>query len=91
MPIPDETIIYPSLQCSVCKEKVIEANGKVTGITEGAKGHVDYIEIVKDRAVTRAIPIVNVTHPLAKVTHEAAIGSVDKRQMETLMAHGLTS
>jgi Fe-S cluster assembly scaffold protein SufB len=25
-----------------------------------------------------------------KVTHEAAIGSVDKRQMETLMAHGLT-
>jgi formylmethanofuran dehydrogenase subunit E len=24
MPIPDETIIYPSLQCSVCKEKVIE-------------------------------------------------------------------
>lgn len=31
-----------------------------------------------------------VSHPLAKVTHEAAIGSVDKRQMETLMAHGLT-
>jgi hypothetical protein len=33
---------------------------------------------------------VQVTHPLAKVTHEAAIGSVDKRQMETLMAHGLS-
>ncbi len=32
----------------------------------------------------------SVTNPLAKVTHEAAIGSVDKRQMETLMAHGLT-
>ena len=32
----------------------------------------------------------NVTNPLAKVTHEAAIGSVDKRQLETLMAHGLT-
>jgi Fe-S cluster assembly scaffold protein SufB len=30
------------------------------------------------------------TRPPAKVTHEAAIGSVDKRQMETLMAHGLT-
>jgi len=67
------------------------ANGKVTGITEGARGHVDCMEIVKDRAVARAIPIVNVTHPLAKVKHEAAIGSVDKRQMETLMAHGLTS
>ena len=71
-----------------------EAMAEVTGITEGnaegARGHVDCMEIVKDRAVARAIPIVNVTHPLAKVTHEAAIGSVDKRQMETLMAHGLT-
>jgi Fe-S cluster assembly scaffold protein SufB len=71
-----------------------EAMAEVTGITEGnaegARGHVDCMEIVKDNAVARAIPIVNVTHPLAKVTHEAAIGSVDKRQMETLMAHGLS-
>ncbi len=70
------------------------ATAEVTGITEGnaagARGHVDCMEIVKDRAVAKAIPIVNVTHPLAKVTHEAAIGSVDKRQLETLMAHGLT-
>jgi Fe-S cluster assembly scaffold protein SufB len=71
-----------------------DATAEVTGITEGnaegARGHVDCMEIVKDRAVAKAVPIVNVTHPLAKVTHEAAIGSVDKRQMETLMAHGLT-
>ena len=26
----------------------------------------------------------------AKLTHEAAIGSVDKKQVETLMARGLT-
>jgi Fe-S cluster assembly scaffold protein SufB len=71
-----------------------EAMAEVTGITEGnaegARGHVDCMEIVKDNAIAKAIPIVNVTHPLAKVTHEAAIGSVDKRQMETLMAHGLS-
>jgi hypothetical protein len=71
-----------------------EALAEVTGITEGnaegARGHMDCMEIVKDKAVARAIPIVNVTNSLAKVTHEAAIGSVDKRQMETLMAHGLT-
>lgn len=71
-----------------------ESWAEVTGITEGnaagARGHVDCMEIVKDKAVAKAIPIVNVTNPLAKVTHEAAIGSVDKRQMETLMAHGLT-
>lgn len=71
-----------------------KASAEVTGITEGnaegARGHVDCMEIVKDNAVARAVPIVNVTNPLAKVTHEAAIGSIDKRQLETLMAHGLT-
>ncbi|MBI4793329.1 MAG: SufD family Fe-S cluster assembly protein [Deltaproteobacteria bacterium] len=71
-----------------------EASAEITGITEGnaagARGHVDCMEIVKDQAVASAIPIVRVTNPLAKVTHEAAIGSVDKRQLETLMVHGLT-
>jgi len=45
---------------------------------------------VRDRATARAEPIVDVTHPLAKVTHEAAVGTVDQNQLETLMAHGLT-
>jgi Fe-S cluster assembly scaffold protein SufB len=71
-----------------------KASAEVTGITEGnaegARGHVDCMEVVKDHAVARAVPIVNVTNPLAKVTHEAAIGSIDKKQLETLMAHGLT-
>ena len=71
-----------------------DARAEVTGITEGnaegARGHVDCMEIVKDHAVASAVPIVNVSNSLAKVTHEAAIGSVDKKQMETLMAHGLS-
>lgn len=71
-----------------------DATAEIIGITEGraerARGHVDCMEIVKDRAVASAEPIVRVTHPLAKVTHEAAIGSVDHHQMETLMAHGLS-
>ena len=71
-----------------------DASAEVTGITEGnaegARGHVDCMEIITGNAVAKAVPIVNVTHPLAKVTHEAAIGSVDKRQMETLMAHGFS-
>lgn len=70
-----------------------DASAEITGITEGnaagARGHVDCMEIIRDRATARAVPIVSVTHPQAKVTHEAAIGSVDKHQMETLMAHGL--
>jgi Fe-S cluster assembly scaffold protein SufB len=67
---------------------------EVLGITEGnaahARGHVDCLEIVRERARVSARPEVRVTHPLAKVTHEAAIGSVDHRQLETLMSRGVT-
>jgi len=55
-----------------------------------ARGHVDCREIVRDGATARAVPVVEVTHPLAHVTHEAALGSVDSKQLETLMARGLT-
>jgi Fe-S cluster assembly scaffold protein SufB len=50
---------------------------------------VDCKEIVQDEGVARATPIVSVEHPLAHVTHEAAIGSVDSRQLQTLMARGM--
>lgn len=70
-----------------------EARAEITGVTEaherGARGHVDCLEIVQGRAQASAIPIVRVCHPEAKVTHEAAIGSVDKKGLETLMARGL--
>ena len=71
-----------------------EARAEIIGMTEayakGARGHVDCMEIVQGRAHASAIPIVRVFHPEAKVTHEAAIGSVDKKELETLMARGLT-
>ena len=53
------------------------------------RGHVDCKEIIRDNGKARAVPIVEVVHPKAHVTHEAAIGSVDSKQLETLMAHGL--
>ncbi|MFW5857843.1 MAG: SufD family Fe-S cluster assembly protein, partial [Planctomycetota bacterium] len=55
-----------------------------------ARGHVDCKEIVQDRAVARAVPIVEVLDPQAHVTHEAAIGSVDSKQLQTLMSRGLS-
>lgn len=71
-----------------------DAQAEIIGITEGnaahVRGHMDCMEIVKDNAQASAQPVVKVSHPLAKVTHEAAIGSVDHQQMETLMAHGLS-
>jgi Fe-S cluster assembly scaffold protein SufB len=60
------------------------------GNAAGARGHVDCMEIVRDRARVSANPMVKVSHPQAKVTHEAAIGSVDHQQLETLMARGLS-
>lgn len=56
----------------------------------GARGHVDCMEVVQGQAHASATPIVRVFHPEAKVTHEAAIGSVDKKELETLMARGLS-
>lgn len=54
-----------------------------------ARGHVDCKEIVQDQAWAKAVPIVDVRDPKAHVTHEAAIGSVDNKQLETLMTRGL--
>ncbi|MBE0550479.1 MAG: SufD family Fe-S cluster assembly protein [Rubrivivax sp.] len=66
-----------------------EVIGVVEGNAAGARGHMDCMEIVRDHAEVSAVPEVRVRHPQAKVTHEAAIGSVDSRQLETLMARGL--
>lgn len=55
-----------------------------------ARGHVDCKEVVRNNAVANAVPIVEVQHPRAHVTHEASIGSVDSKQLETLMSRGLS-
>lgn len=81
---------------SVIKSRIAlteNAVSEFTGITEGhapqARGHVDCMEVIQDNAKAEAVPIVRVDNPLAKVTHEAAIGCVDKKEVETLMARGL--
>ncbi len=66
-----------------------EVMNSMQGNAAQARGHVDCMEIVRDAAMASAIPEVQVRHPQAKVTHEAAIGSVDSKQLETLMARGL--
>ena len=82
---------------SLIKTRIVlrdKAQAEVIGETYGnapyARGHVDCTELVNGKeAIARAIPIVSVTDERAKVTHEAAIGSIDRRQVETLMARGL--
>ncbi len=71
-----------------CQSEVI---GEAVGNAPFARGHVDCVEIIKGKeARASAIPRLVVIDDCAKLTHEAAIGSVDKKQVETLMARGLT-
>jgi len=95
--IREEVLLAGEGARSLVKARVAledDAVAEITGITDGhapgARGHLDCREIIRDRAVGRSIPIVRVSHPEAKVTHEAAIGSIDRDQLETLVAHGLT-
>ena len=71
-----------------CESEVI---GEAVGNAPHARGHLDCVEIIKGKdARASAIPRLLVVDDRAKLTHEAAIGSVDKKQVETLMARGLT-
>ena len=82
--------------CGLLKSRIALRNeadctvvNELTAAGPESKGHVDCVEIVKDRARAQAIPIVKVTDESARVTHEAAIGRVDRQQVQTLMARGL--
>lgn len=68
-----------------------EVLGEMVGNAPGTRGHVDCMEVVHgEGAKAKAVPLLQVFDPTAKLTHEAAIGSVDKRQVQTLMARGLS-
>lgn len=59
------------------------------GNATGTWGHMDCAEIVRDDAVAENVPTVIVRSDKAHITHEAAIGSVNRKELETLMARGL--
>ncbi len=64
--------------------------GEVQGNAPYTRGHTDCQEIVYgENAVAYSTPNISVKNSLAKITHEASIGRIDKKEMETLMARGL--
>jgi Fe-S cluster assembly scaffold protein SufB len=67
-----------------------EINNEIIAEAPYARGHVDCKEIIQDNGLARAVPVVEVRNPKAQVTHEAAIGSVDSKQLQTLMSRGLS-
>lgn len=59
------------------------------GNAPGARGHMDCTEIVRNEAVAQNSPLVIVRNDQAQVTHEAAIGTVNRKELESLLARGL--
>jgi len=62
---------------------------QIEGNAAGARGHMDCAEVVRGDAVAENIPEVVVRNEQAQVTHEAAIGRISSKELETLMARGL--
>lgn len=68
-----------------------EFTGEAVGIGPYSRGHIDCTEILWGaEARASAVPKLLVVDERAKLTHEAAIGSIDRKELETLMARGLT-
>jgi hypothetical protein len=59
------------------------------GNAPGARGHMDCTEIVRGQAQAHNEPLVVVRDDQAQVTHEAAIGAVNRKELESLLARGL--
>ncbi len=57
---------------------------------KNARGHIDCQEIIVGRSIAQSIPVVTVKNPEARITHEASVGKVNQKQLETLMTRGLT-
>ena len=74
---------------AVRDQATAEVYSELTASAPFARGHVDCKEIVQGDGIVSAIPIVKVNHPKAHITHEASLGSVDSKQLQTLMARGL--
>jgi uncharacterized protein len=69
---------------------VSEVFTTMEGNASYARGHMDCTEIVRDQAIAKNMPLVIVRDDRAQVTHEAAIGTVNRKELETLMARGLS-
>ena len=56
-----------------------------------SRGHIDCQEIVIGKnSLAQSVPIVKVNNPEARITHEASVGKVNQKELETLMTRGLS-
>ena len=75
---------------AVRNDSVMKVKNRITANCENSVGHIDCSEILLDNGRTLAYPEAIVNHPKARITHEASLGGIDNKKMESLMARGLS-
>jgi len=68
----------------------IIARGTLEGKVEGVKGHLECKGLILSDGMLHAIPELKAFVPGVEMSHEAAVGKIDQREIEYLMARGLT-
>ena len=64
----------------------IEIFNTITANAAETRGHIDCQEILLGKGRVQAYPNAEVLNPTARVTHEASLGGLDNKKLETLMA-----
>lgn len=68
----------------------IISRGHLKGRVEGVKGHLECKGIILKEGILHAIPELSGRTPGVEMSHEAAVGKIDKREIEYLMSRGLS-
>ncbi len=67
----------------------IISRGHIKGNVKGVKGHLECKGLILKDGLLHAIPELSGCTPGVEMSHEAAVGKIDKREIEYLMARGL--
>jgi Fe-S cluster assembly scaffold protein SufB len=67
----------------------IIARGDLIGKVAGVKAHLECKGLILNNGLMQAIPELSGHVPGVEMSHEAAVGKIDKREIEYLMARGL--
>jgi len=67
----------------------IIARGSIIGEVPGVKGHLECKGLILNNGLLHAIPELEAHAPNVEMSHEAAVGKIDQREIEYLMARGL--
>jgi Fe-S cluster assembly scaffold protein SufB len=68
----------------------IIARGELIGKAVGVKAHLECKGLILKEGLMKAIPELSATVPGVEMSHEAAVGKIDQREIEYLMARGLS-